>query len=84
MQNVLGAECNNMCLNFLSKKSFPIGKDQEGNPTYYKKRNTEDQRINPKKTILEEFNKLRISDNNRFPAFFTINGIDYEIKITKK
>ena len=84
MQDSLGKICNDMCLSFLRKKKLPIGKKQIGLSTYYKKRTENDQRIDPKKSLLDEFNKLRVADNNRFPAFFTVRGIDYEIKIKKK
>jgi len=47
-------------------------------------RNIKDQRIDPYKSIYNQFNKLRVADNIKFPAFFNINGIDYEIKIKKK
>ena len=60
------------------------GKKQVGEVTYYRRRTIEDQRIDPHKSIYDQFNKLRVSDNIRFPAFFTINDIDYEIKIKKK
>jgi methionyl-tRNA formyltransferase len=84
MQNILGKKCNSMCLNFLSQVNLALGKTQIGSPTYYNKRNIKDQRIDPYESIYSQFNKLRVADNIRFPAFFNINGIDYEIKIKKK
>jgi len=84
MQNILGKKCNAMCLNFLSKEMFPKGKAQIGKPTYYKKRTIEDQKIDPYKSIYSQFNKLRVADNTRFPTFFNIDGVDYEIKIKNK
>ena len=39
MQNLLGKVCNKMCLEFLSENILPVGKEQVGNPTFYKKRN---------------------------------------------
>lgn len=52
-------------------------------PTYYRKRNPEDSRIDPDKTIAEQFDLLRVSDSERFPAFFNLRGHRYKIRIEK-
>ena len=50
------------------------GMSWESTVTYY-------QVIN--KTIKEQFNLLRIVDNNYYPAFFEYNGYRYKIQINK-
>lgn len=50
---------------------------------YMKKRTPADSEIDPKKSILEQFNLLRIVDSDRFPAFFYHHGYKYQIKIKK-
>ncbi len=57
------------------------GLKQKGNPTYYKKRTYKDNKLNPNKTIAEQFNKLRVCDNEKFPAWFFYKGKKYIIKI---
>ena len=52
-------------------------------PTYYKKRNPEDSEIDPSKSIIDNFNLLRVSDPVRFPAFFSHLNNRYRIKIEK-
>lgn len=52
-------------------------------PTFYRKRTPEDSRIDPDKSITEQFNLLRVSDPERFPAFFELFGYRYRIKIEK-
>lgn len=57
---------------------------QVGVPSYYKKRSPKDSRLSPKATILDQFNLLRVVDNDSYPAFFTIESQDYELKISKR
>ncbi|MEZ5692073.1 MAG: formyltransferase family protein [Rickettsiales bacterium] len=56
---------------------------QEGEESYYKKRTPEDSRLDIDKTIDQQFNLLRIVDNDRYPAYFVKNGTKYKIKIFK-
>lgn len=53
-------------------------------PTYYRKRSPEDSRLNPQKTIAEQFDLLRVADPNRFPAFFDLRGYRYRIVLQKE
>ena len=50
---------------------------------YMKKRSPIDSRLDPKKSILEQFNLLRVVDSARYPAFFDYQGHRYIIKIEK-
>ena len=57
---------------------------QMGDPgDYMKKRKPADSEIDPKKSILEQFNLLRIVDSEKYPAFFHHKGYKYQIKIEK-
>jgi len=51
--------------------------------TYYRRRKPEDSRIDPDKSISEQFDLLRVADFERFPAFFDLRGRRYLIKIIK-
>ena len=51
---------------------------------YFRKRMPEDSRLNPFKTIAEQFNLLRVVDNERYPAFFELHGKRYVIHIKKE
>jgi len=51
--------------------------------SYYNKRSPLDSKINPEKNILEQFNLLRVSDPERYPAYFELNGFKYRIRIDK-
>ena len=56
------------------------GIQQAGEPTYYRQRTAEDSRIDPGKSIAEQFDLLRICDP-RFPAFFDHRGHRYTLTI---
>lgn len=52
-------------------------------PTRYRKRTPEDSRIDPQRSIADQFDLLRVADPQRFPAFFDLLGHRYFIHITK-
>lgn len=57
---------------------------QKGDPgPYMNKRTSADSRLDPYKTIAEQFNLLRVVDSDRYPAFFDYQGKRYLIKIEK-
>ena len=51
--------------------------------SYYTKRTPEDSRIDPDKSIREQFELLRVSDPDRYPAFFEARGYKYKVIIEK-
>lgn len=59
--------------------------EQSGDPgPYLRKRTPEDSRLDPDKTIGEQFDLLRVVDSQRFPAFFDFRGKRYLITIEKE
>lgn len=57
---------------------------QMGEPgPYMAKRTPDDSRLDPNKSIAEQFNLLRVVDSQRYPAFFDHLGKRYLIKIEK-
>jgi len=51
--------------------------------TYYPKRTPQDSQLDPNKTIAEQFNRIRVCDPNRFPAFFELHGKKYKLILEK-
>lgn len=100
MQDVLsltGYELNNvlrkkqanfiihMCLKFVNDyESYQIAKKQCGDESFYAKRSPKDSELDIMKTIKEQFNLLRIVDNDDYPAFFEIDGHKYIVKIEEE
>ena len=71
-------------IQFYKKKKYaPKSKIQIGKSTFFKKRGPKDSEIDIKKSILSQFNLLRVVDNENYPAFFKIYGKKYILKITK-
>jgi|TARA_Y200000002_G_C22596843_1_gene627698 methionyl-tRNA formyltransferase len=70
--------------NFLKKYPKIKKKKQNGKETFYLKRTKKDSELNPKKSILENFNLMRICDNKKYPAFFKYKNETFYINIYKK
>lgn len=73
-----------MCREFLidyEKLSTPT--KQSGQESFYPKRSPKDSKLDIDLTIRQQFNLLRIANNEDYPAFFEIDGIKYLIKIEK-
>jgi methionyl-tRNA formyltransferase len=52
-------------------------------PTYFRRRSPADSAVDPRKTIEEQFNLIRVSDPDRFPAFFELYGKRYLLRLEK-
>jgi len=50
---------------------------------YLRKRNPADSRIDPNKSISDQFNLLRVEDLQKYPAFSDYQGVQYFFKIEK-
>ena len=56
-------------------------RNQEGEPSYYRKRGPADSRIDPQRPLAEAFDLLRIADPERYPAFFDYRGRRYRLRL---
>lgn len=59
------------------------GKEQAGEESFYRRRQSEDSQLNVEKSIAEQFDLLRVVDNERYPAFFYYRGKKYLLKVCK-
>lgn len=57
---------------------------QTGESSFYPRRTKEDSQLDINKTIKEQFNLLRVCDNERYPAFFLLGDQKYILKIYKE
>lgn len=69
---------------FILQYPYNVQKPQQGESNFYPKRTQKDSELSIDKTIAEQFNLLRVCDNERYPAFFEMNGYVYFLKIEKK
>jgi methionyl-tRNA formyltransferase len=54
---------------------------QVGEGSVYPRRRPGDSQLDPKKTLAEQFNLLRVVDNESYPAYFDMNGRRYRLGI---
>ncbi|WP_420386058.1 formyltransferase family protein [Roseivirga sp.] len=73
-----------LILKFLSRYPNVVAVTQSGKESFYEKRGPEDSRLDPEKSLGEQFELLRVCDNERYPAFFTWRGKDFIIRIYRK
>ena len=64
-------------------KLEPSPQSKEIEASYYKKRTPNDSEIDPTKSLIDQFDLIRVCDPNRFPAFFELNGVKYKIILEK-
>lgn len=72
-----------MVKEYIDKFESMVGIPQSGEETFYPRRGQKENELDVNKTILEQFNLLRVVDNERYPAHFYINENKYIIKIYK-
>ncbi len=63
------------------KPTAQLGTEYE---SYYPKRSPNDSRIDPFRSIADQFDQIRVCDPNRFPAYFDLLGQRYILKLEKK
>jgi len=84
MHRALAAATTELCEDFIERFPFVVGeaRTQSGEASYYPRRRPGDSRLDPDKTLREQFNLLRVCDQERYPAFVEIAGRSYEVRIT--
>jgi len=83
LRTALGAMSVELCTRFLDEAEPPEGRPQSGEPTWLPRRRPEDSVIDPERSLAEQFDLLRVVDNDRYPAFFDWRGHRYRLRIDK-
>ena len=83
MRRTLGDATVRLCRQYLQFEIPPVGRAQTGEPTVYPRRRPPDSRLDPQKTLAEQFDLLRTVDNGAYPAFFHLRGHWYKLRIEK-
>ena len=84
LRSKIGEAILRMMTIFMRKFPDVEGRDQVGRETFYRKRTPIDSELDINKSLLDQFNLLRVCDNSRYPAFFFHNGNKYIINISKE
>lgn len=82
-RSAVGAAYIELFEEFLEASSPPEGEPQCGAPTRYRRRGPLDSRLDPLRTLAEQFALLRVVDNERYPAFFEYAGGTYRLRIDR-
>jgi UDP-2,4-diacetamido-2,4,6-trideoxy-beta-L-altropyranose hydrolase len=73
-----------LCREFVAR--YPAvcaqGRPQTGAASYYPRRRPEDSRLDANKSLVEQFNLLRVTDHERYPAFVEIGGKRFNVQLT--
>lgn len=74
-----------LCRKFVSQYPQILSRSspQHGEETTYPRRGPADSKLDAHRTIAEQFAVLRVVDNDAYPAFFELNGINYKLQIEK-
>ena len=74
-----------LCSSFLKLYPSIINekKKQKGKVTFYEKRSPADSQLNVNLSLKEQFNLLRVCDNDKYPAWFEIKGKKYILRVYK-
>lgn len=78
-----GEKTVQICSDFVERYENLVPIKQQGIPSYYARRKPEHSRLDPNKSLIEQMNLLKIVDNDRYPAYFEIDGVRYFISIKK-
>lgn len=62
----------------------PYPQDPGSESTYYRKRTPNDSWVDPSRSIVEQFDLLRMCDPNRYPAWFELHGQKYKVILEKQ
>lgn len=82
-RHIQGETTVEICLSYLEESEIPLAQEQVGKESFYRRRNSADSEIDPFKTIAEQFDLLRVVNNDDYPAFFDIRGERYILRIDK-
>lgn len=73
-----------MCMAYVMDPDSFVAVEQKGKESFFPRFTKEDDRLDIDKTIRQQFNRLRIADNERFPIWFSFKNERYYLKIYKE
>lgn len=74
-----------LCRKFVDRYPFVLGvaTPQRGEASFYPRRAPADSELDPDLSLRDQFNLLRVVDNERYPAFFDLDGHGYRLRIER-
>ncbi|MBB6671693.1 methionyl-tRNA formyltransferase [Cohnella nanjingensis] len=85
MRRQLAAATFELCEEFLARYPDVLreGVTQQGEATFYSRRGPADSRLDPDRSIREQFRLMRVADNDRYPCYFELDGQTFLVKVEK-
>jgi methionyl-tRNA formyltransferase len=83
LREVQGRYTIELVMEFIEEYPEVEEKPHEGPETFYPRRTPEDSELDPEQSLIDQFNLLRVVDNERYPAFFHHQGHKYVLKVEK-
>jgi methionyl-tRNA formyltransferase len=83
IKHIQGITTIELILDFITNIDKITGRPQIGESSYYDRRGKKHSELDINKTLIEQFNLLRVCDNERYPAWFELRGTKFKIKIYK-
>lgn len=84
LKHAQGEATNRLILRFLQDfPTVPVARPQVGEETFYPRRRPADSALDVSKALAEQFDLLRVCDNDRYPAYFDFRGHRYTLRIEK-
>ena len=84
IRDIQGIQFLNIIKKFLIKYPNVKSKKQIGKSNFNKRRYPKDSQLNINKTIKQQFNHLRVNNNELYPSFFYYKDQKYIIKVFKE
>ena len=84
LRKIQGDQFLKIIKKFLIKYPKIEARPQKGKISFNKRRFPKDSILNINKTIKQQFNHIRINDNDRYPSYFYFKGKKYILKIYKE
>ena len=69
-----GVATNKLLMDFIEKYPNVKGVEQQGKSTFYPRRTAKDSELDVNDSLANQFNLLRVCDNDRYPAYFYVEG----------
>ncbi len=83
IHETMAIKINEMCIAFVEEYDNMSPTPQSGEESFYSRMTDDHDRIDPEKSIAEQWNSFRISDNELYPRWFEYRGHKYIMKIEK-
>ena len=81
LRRMQGNATSRICMDYLRAETEPVATPQFGASSTYSRRLPADSQLDTRQSLADQFDLLRVCDNERYPAWFEHRGKRYKLKI---